>query len=395
MTLTATGFDSLVAGLAHLEDVVGVLSVYVGVDPRAEATTRQSWAISLDRELKALRARLHEEGPHERWVAFDRRLLVLAPDLARVVDATEHGRGRALFAAVDSGEVHSIAVQAVLPTGATLGEVARVLPLLAADEGAPMGVVLVGRDIVRALEARLGAVEALVSFDVEPFVADGPERKGPAAPNPLRAQHVVSQRERYERHVEAGHRGLLDKAAKAVSGLAARRGWELAVVAGDRRGTHPVSDELLRHGVETTSVDRDLEAVSPAQALEELGPVLVSLRRRRDLRYVERACDAARARGPGALGLADTLAALGEGRVDHLLLDGGRDLLGAIGPGGELLPDGVVPPNVLGSELRSEPRLADRAALRALGSGARVTVVDGEAALALADVDGVAATLRW
>jgi hypothetical protein len=300
-----------------------------------------------------------------------------------------------LFAAVDSGEVHSIAVQAVLPTGATLGEVARVLPLLAADEGAPMGIVLVGRDIVRALEARLGAVEALVSFDVEPFVADGPERKGPAAPNPLRAQHVVSQRERYERHVEAGHRGLLDKAAKAVSGLAARRGWELAVVAGDPRGAHPVSDELLRRGIETTSVDRDVEAVSPAQALEELGPVLVSLRRRRDLRFVERARDAALARGPGALGLADTLTALGEGRVDHLLLDGGRDLLGAVGPGGELLPVGIVPPDVLGSELRSEPLLGDRAALRALGSGARITVVDGEAALALADVDGVAATLRW
>ena len=143
---TATGFDPLVASLVHLRDAIGVLSVYVGVDPRTEATARPPWVISLDRELEALRTKLREEGPHERWVAFDRRLRELAPALARAVDATEHGRGRGLFAAVDSGEVHSIAAQTVLPTGATLGEVAHVLPLLAADEGAPMGLVLVDRD---------------------------------------------------------------------------------------------------------------------------------------------------------------------------------------------------------------------------------------------------------
>jgi Bacterial archaeo-eukaryotic release factor family 10 len=392
---TATGFDSLVASLARLEDAVGVLSVYVGVDPRAEASARPPWVVSLDHELAAFRARLRQEGPHERWVAFDRRLRELAPALARVVDATEHGRGRALFAAVGSGEVHSIAVQTVLPTGATLGEVAHVLPLLAADEGAPMGIVLVGRDIVRALEARLGAIVELASFDVEPSVANGPERKGPAASNPLRAQHVVSQRERYERHVEAGHRGLLEKAAEAVSGLAVERGWELAVVAGDPRGGGPLLEELRRHGIESELVDRDLAELRPAQALDKLAPILASFRRRRDLGLVQRARDAALSGGRGALGLADTLTALAEGGVDHLLLDGSRDIVGAVGPEGELLPAGIVPPGVTGSELRSEPLLADRAALRALESGARVTVVDGEAALSLADADGIAALLRW
>lgn len=392
---TATAFDPLVASLVHLQDAVGVLSVYVGVDPRTEATARPPWVISLDRELDALRAKLREEGPHERWAAFDRCLRELAPALAHAVDATEHGRGRGLFAAVGSGEVHSLAVQTLLPTGATLGEVAHVLPLLAADEGAPMGLVLVGRDIVRALETRLDEIVELASFDVEPSVADGPERKGPAASNPLRAQHVVSQRERYERHVEAGHRGLLEKTAEAVSGLAGERGWELAVVAGDPRGGRPLMEELRRHHVESELVARDLEELRPAQALEELAPILASLRRRRDLGLVRHARDAALSRGHGALGLADTLTALGEGRVDRLLLDGSRDVVGAVGPGGELLPAGVVPPGVTGSELRAEPLLANRAALRALESGARVTVVDGETALALADADGVAALLRW
>jgi Bacterial archaeo-eukaryotic release factor family 10 len=381
---TAAGFDSLVRSLVELRDPVGVLSVYVGVDPRTEATGRPPWRISLDRDLDALRAKLRDEGPHARWVAFDRRLRELAPELARAVDPTEHGRGRGLFVGVGSGELHSIAVQTGFPTGATLGEVAHVLPLLAADEGAPMGVVLVGRDIVRALEARLGATTELTSFDVEPSVMNGAERKGPAASNPFREQHVVSQRERYERHVEAGHRGLLDRAAAAVSQLAVERHWELAVVAGDPRGGRPVIEELRQRGVQSDLVDRDLNELHPAQALEELGPTLASLRQQRDQAFVRRVHDAALEGGRGALGIDDTLAALGEGRVDRLLLDGSRDTVGA-----------VAAQRGTGSELRLEPLVVDSAALRAFESGARVTIVVGEAADALGDAGGIAALLRW
>ena len=45
---TATGFDPLLASLVHLRDAIGVLSVYVGVDPRTAATARPPWVISLE-----------------------------------------------------------------------------------------------------------------------------------------------------------------------------------------------------------------------------------------------------------------------------------------------------------------------------------------------------------
>lgn len=71
-------------------------------------------------------------------------------------------------------------------------------------------------------------------------------------------------------------------------------------------------EEFRRHGIESELVDRDRAELRPAQALEELAPILASLRGRRDLGLVGRARDAALSGGRGALGLADTLTALAE-----------------------------------------------------------------------------------
>ena len=393
-TVTATDLDAFLSDVARLHDDVGVLSVYVGIDPSAEATAKPSWEIALDGDLHALRAKLRVEGRHDEWVAFDERLRELAPALSWAVDATEHGRGRALFATIGPGKIHTIALQTRLPTSATLGRVPHLLPLLAADEGHPIGMVVLGRNVVRALDARLGSVTKLGAFDVEAVVSDGAERKGPAAANPLRGQQTVAQRDRYERHVEVEHHRRLKRAAGLVSQLAGERGWELAVVAGDPRGAHTLVDSLALRGVEAQLVDRDLEALTLAQLHRELAPSLAALRRGRDLALIQRIQDAARSGGNGATGLADVMAVLEEGRVDTLVLDSARPLVGTVDPDGRLLPPGVVPPGCAGDELRSEPLVADSIAVRALHSGARVTVVHGDVA-ELAEADGVAALLRW
>ena len=299
-----------------------------------------------------------------------------------------HGRGRALFVAVESGQVHSIAVQEALPTRVTLGDVAHVIPLLAIDEGAPTGLVLVGRDSVRVLDARLGELAEVASFDVEPVVADGPERKGPARSNPMRAEHTVAQRDRYARHLEADHSRRMGDAARAVSRLAVTRGWQIAAVAGDPRGGRPLVEELMAAGLDVESIDRDLVELRSTQAFAELAPVLDVARRRRALALVQRARDEALAGGRGALGLVDTLAALAEARVDRLIIDGGHDIPGRVGADDELLPADAAAPE-------AEPLFADYLAIRAIGSGAGVSVVDGDAAAALADADGIAALLRW
>jgi hypothetical protein len=387
--------DPRIADVVHLRDDIGVLSLYVGIDPAAEAKVWPPWGIELDAGLRSLRDELHDEGDHKRWVAFDRRLAALAPARARLVDAHGRGRGRALFAAIGSGETYTLAVQAALPTKVMLGDVAHVVPLLRVDDGHPRGFVLVGRDRVRMLETRLGEVVELAAFDVEPFVVDGPERKGPAAANPLRAQQTVPQRERYERHVEAGHHRLLGQAAERISHVALERGWELGVVAGDPRGGRPVTDALAAAGIEVELVDRNLVELEPMHALAELAPVLSVSADRRDCTRVRRARDAAATGGRGAVGLAGVLGALGEGRVEQLLLGGDRTIRGALGPNGELVPVGIPPAGIPEAELRPEPLFADRIVLHALETGARVSVVGGEAASELADSDGVAALLRW
>jgi len=392
-TVAATDFDAFLSDVVRLHDDIGVLSVYVGIDPSAEAAAKPPWEIALEGDLHALRAKLRVEGRHDQWAAFDERVRELAPALRWVVDATEHGRGRALFATIGSGEIHTIALQTRLPTSATLSRVPHVLPLLAADEGHPVGMVVVGRNVVRALDARLGSVTKLGAFDVEPVVFDGAERKGPAASNPLRGQQVVAQRDRYEHHVEAEHRRRLKRSAGLVSELAGERGWELAVVAGDPRGANTLVESLELRGVETQLVDRDLEALTLAQTFRELAPALAALSRRRDLALVRRIQDAALSGGNGAIGLADVLAVLEEGRVDKLVLDSAHPLAGAVDPNGRLLPHGIVAPGHADWELEPEPLLSDWIAVRALHSGARVTVVHGEAELA--EADGVAALLRW
>jgi len=362
--------EAWIGDVLRLRDEVGVLSVYVGVDPASEAHARPGWRIRLDNDLHAIARRLHEEGNHARRTAFEERLEALAPTLDELVDAAEPGRGRALFVTVGSGEVHRFTFRVELPTGAMLGEIAHVVPLLGADDGRPRTLILVGRDTVRVLEATVGRLDELQAFDVEPVVYDGAERKGPTASNPLRGQKVSAQRERWERHVEADHERRLARTAAGLVRFASARHWEVGLVAGDPRGADVLVEALRKAGVETELVQRDLAEVSPAQALAELGTVLDSMMARRHLALVTGALDAAAAGGHGAAGLQPVLGALDQGLVEQLLLD----------------PDSQT--------FDADPHLGDRLILRAFETGAPTTVVGREAAAALRGVDGVAALLR-
>lgn len=370
---TGTTIDDLL----RLRDDVGVLSVYVGIDPALEARARPPWQIELEKDVRAIRRRLRAEHDHARRMAVEERLTALAPVLAELVDASGGGRGRALFAGVGSGELRSFDLQVELGTGATLADVPHVFPLLRADDGRPRAVVLLGRDSVRVLEARLGRAEELRKLDVEAVVYDRAEKKGPAASNPFRGQKSVAQRERWARHVEADHRRRLTAAAAEIDRLARARGWTLGVVAGDPRGARLLAETLEGAGVPTKLVDRDLIDAAPAHALVELAPVLAAEAERRDLELVRGAIDAAAAGGHGASGLEDVLVALDASRVERLLLGGDRPPTGPVDP-----------------DAPRDPLFVDRLVLRAHDTGAHVTVVAGEAAAALAGIEGVAAILR-
>ncbi len=378
--------DEAISELVRLRDPVGVLSVYVDIDPGAEAHPRPTWQIELDNGITGIEHALRAEGDRGRKAAFSERLRALEPELAGLVDPRAFGRGRTLFAAVGSGAIRKFALQTPLPTNATFGGLAHVIPLLRVDDGLPRAIVLVGHDRVRVLEAALGSVRELESLDVEAVVYDHAERKGPVASNPLRRQKAVAQRERWEKHVEADHHRRLSRVSAHLSRLAHERGWKLGVVAGDPRGANQVVAALEAAHVLTEVDDRDLVDVSPARAQEELDPLLKTAADRRNLWLAERARDAAAAGGPGAAGLASVVAALEQGLVEELVLDGERQMEGGITADGRLAP--------AEAGISVDPQFADRLVAGAVTTAAGVSVVGGAIAAALADVDGVAAILR-
>ena len=382
--------------LVRTRDAQGVLSVYVGMDPAQEASGRPAWSIEVRNELRALVDHARAEGPHARWALLEQRIEGIETDLEALVDASEFGRGRALFAPVGGDEIVRVASELPFETRVVLDEAPYVLPLVAAlDRGRPTGVVLVSAAGVSTLELRLGMLQELGSAEFEEETEDWPELKGPAAANPVRGQQVVSQRDRFQRRVDDERARFLATAAKEIAATAAERSWDRVVVAGDPALTEHVVPALGAGGRDVIRVGRLLETPPRAQLAAALQPELDEAERRRGLALVERARDAALAGGNGALGVGDTLTALAEGRVAHLLLAAGTDLRGTRSPDGRLLPTGVVPPGADASELSPEPLLAERMIEQALATDAAVTTVEGAAAGALAGSDGVAAILRW
>ncbi len=381
---------TFLAELAARTDPVGYLTIIVGVDPRAQATRRAPWAIEVDNELHALEARLREEGPRERWTAFRDCLDRTAPERERLLDASEPGRGRALFAPVSKGrETEAIVLQLPLPTRVVLEEGPYVRPLVAAlERGRPVGIVTVSREGLRAVEVALGVPSELASFALAAETEDWREMKGPAAGNPARAQQTAPQRDRFERRLA----GTLERAIAArvheLDALARERRWEHVLVAGDPRLTAPLAGALegAGHAVETSPRTVAGDATAAAEAFEE-ELAAAGLTRLHAL--------AARVREAGAEavgGLPGTLAALNEGRIATLVLDEETVYRGSVAPDGRLFPEDTASPG--GEELRPELRLAERMIERALATGARVVPVDGAAEL-LGTPDGVAALLRW
>jgi hypothetical protein len=185
----------------------------------------------------------------------------------------------------------------------------------------------------------------------------------------------------------------VDRVATAATQVAARRGWERAVISGDERLTGPLMRALPeplrdnavrdpRHLMESDS--RSLNAIV-SQLLEQQ-------QAESDLRLTERIRNAARAAEGGALGLSEVLAALNDARVMHLIYDPDLRYAGAIADDGQLSTPPEQRPR---ARVVEEPRLTERMVERCLETGARVTPVGGRAAALLADMGGVAAQLRW
>jgi hypothetical protein len=360
--------------LLRWEPEHGVLSAYVVIDP---ADRSEGWRIELRNQLRALD---RESLAHDARVALD-------ATVERVLDRfppdspLPRGRIQAGFieVAAKPGREEWFSLQLEGPsTEVTHGRRPSVGGLLTlVDEGEPRGVALVSGERVRLLHWELGWLSELENWEIEVFSLDWRERKSQRPGDPARVQGSTSSgRDQFGQRMDHNRERFLKEAGRlAVERLDPGDAELLAF--GDPEHVR----EFAAGGGELVRACGALNLISaPASELEaQIGEAVRELNRRRELDLAERIKAEAAGGSRGAVGAEETLQALAEGRVDHLLYDSEAALEAELPSA--VKPDGLTP--------------AERMVELALATSARITPAEGDAAEALAEVGGVAALLRY
>jgi hypothetical protein len=374
--------ESELAELVRWQPPAGVLSIYLEIDP---ADRGEGWRIELRNGLAAAIERAEE--------ARLRRALEAAAERVaeRLGEGGPRGEGRARVGFVEVAPKPGHEIWRVLHLAPRRTEIRHaqrpyLRPLLEIlDDGAPRGVAVLSAERVRLLEWSLGRIEELEDWDLELLSLDWRERKAQRVSHPARAQWTAaSGRDQFAQRLDANRQRFLRHVGELVGERAGRRPWRELLAIGGAEACRHFADGLGKT-VELQRLEGDLIAERPAQIKARVEEVLEDLNRSREMAMVERALAAAHADGAkGALGPQETLEALAQGRVAHLLIDAVRDYEGAP------LEEGLA----YASDGEQLP-LAERLIELALSTSAAITPVEGEAAERLGEHGGVAALLRY
>lgn len=394
--------------LAGLTDEVGVLSAYLTIDrqARVEQGSKPPWEVRLRNRLRQIREDARQEWPREHWRALETRIDALEPEWERLLDPVTTGVGRALFATVAGGAVHHVSLQVPLDDRVVCEPRAYVRPLVAAwSTAGPAGVVAVSADEVRIMDLRLGATEMLAILHYQ-RPTEQPELKGPPSSLGLPGNrvhgagagvHILgtgTQRDLYERREDDKLLRFLRTVGPRVVELTKEREWSQVALTGEASLVQAVREGIPPSiPAEVVEVDAAVASAPPAKLAATVEPALAEARLRHHRALAERVRDHALSANNGTFGLGDTLNALQEGRVAHLLLDAERRWSGSRSPDGLLAPEGEVPVGADRATLAPEPHLGERMIELALDSSAEVTILDPSVAEPL--TDGVGALLRW
>lgn len=384
--------------LAKMTDDVGVLSIYASLDPqrRTEPQSRPAWDLRVRQELHQVQEAARRDRPREHWVALETRLQALQMPLDELLDPASSGQGQAMFVGVASGEVRTVSLQVPLVDRVTLAARPHLRPLVTAwSTHGPSGVVSVGAEEVRAVDIRFGRAE---NAAVLPYLPPVEQRRleGPPPAHPGMPQQGSAQRDLYERREDDKLLRFLRSLGPRLVDLAKEREWGLLAISGDAELAHQVTEALpVRNGLDVVTLEHPVTHLSPPQIAEIATPALAEARQQRGQALAQRAREAAFSGGNGAYGLSETLAALQQSQVAHLLLDADGQWRGRATPDGVLAPEREVPPGADPETLIPEPDLGERMIELAFRDSADITILTGEAAAPLADAGGVGALLRW
>lgn len=381
--------------IAQLSDDIGVLSIYASRDAHEPDTNQPVVEAQIRGELEALLGEVQRAAPREHVRALAQRVDTLRLELESLLTMSG-GVGRALFARVADGDMLSVVLQRPLVNHVAFEPKAYLRPLVAASShDGPAGVAVVSADGVRLIDMRYGSAVETANF---PYTAPSSSRelRGPAATTPGMAQQSVRLTDVYERRERDRVLRFLSTIAGRVPEVAAAKEWGYLAVTGDGELVASVVSGLPTvWPVTVIRLPYVLGAARPHEVAATVRSDLAGARLVRGERTAVQVRDTALAGGPGSLGLGETLAALQQGRVAHLLLDDSRAWPGSRAPDGYLVSEGETPPWVDGSRLATERDLAERMISSALDTGAEVTLLEPAAATPLGDSDGIGAQLRW
>lgn len=387
--------EAVLRSVIDFEDAAGVLSLYAGFTPEQAADPQPTAPIELRNQLSDLRQRLREEDA-DVLAALEQRLEELGDTLGGLLDPKAHGRGRALFVGIDAGHRKMVSLQMPFRERVVCRDRAYVRPLVAAhDEGRPAGIIVVHRNGVRILEWSVGEAEELATRDFEVGDAQLADIKsGPSGNNPQRAQQGLINRESFEDRIDENRHRFLKEAAGELVQLASDRGWDRVVVAGAPKVRQQLHAELpdRDNGFERLLADQSWETATEHTIAEQAWPLLRSVHRQREVDLVEQVKSRTLSGGSGALGLADTLAAVNQGRVAHLVFDADLEVDGYRSAEDTLHAD---PADAEGFDVEPERLLIERAVEKVIEMGGAVTPVDEQAAGLLGEHGSIGALLRW
>lgn len=364
-----------------------VISVHARTDPRDPANTASTpaWLIELRNGLRAISERLETGDDRDSRLAFrtvrervEREMAGLAP--------AERARSVAWFLDLDGEYSERFSLQLPLRRDRIVADSKPfVSPLVdVADRGGPTGVILVGGDLIRLVHIEQAEATEPENSTYELTLGDWRPFGGSAGGSSERGILTTSHEERYRARVAAQRDRLFVTAATETARRLEALGWERVVLAAEGQVAARFREVLPANLRERVIADADVNLVGedPNVIADTVEPLIDAAWSRRARALSALAHDRAKGGGAATLGPEETLSALAEGRVDHLLIDPDFDFSSAP----ETVPSSIGGPADM---------LGERAVEAAIGTGAKVTALPTDESAALHDAGGMASLLRY
>jgi peptide chain release factor subunit 1 len=336
-----------------------VLSLYLNLDP-SEFPTPRDRAVELESLLGVVERELREDSlTHAQREALKRDLARIRSYFEREFDASGT-RGVAVFSAsgADLFDVHRLARP--IQSEVAIDDSPFIEPLTSMPGGDGYCVLLVNRQVARILCGGTDGMREVVS------IVDDVHR--------WHDQGGWSQ-SRYQRGIQKETKDHLKHAADELFRLSKRGLVQRLIIATPEEMRGEVEHTLHSYLRDRIAgwLEIDVQA-RPADVVREAATIIEKDEREREHEWLERLKSEVGRHARGAAGLADTLEALNERRVEALLVQRGFRVEGYASPSADFLSvEGGVSPR--GEELQKRDDVIESALESALEQSAEVVVV--------------------